>query len=163
MDGGAALGRLSWIVGEVVDAVPETPRVRTITIEAPGWSGHRAGQHVDLRLTAEDGYQAVRSYSLAAPPDGHVVAVTVERLDAGEVSPFLVDELRAGDQLELRGPVGGYFTWDPASREPLTLVGGGSGVVPLAAILRARASVRGGPPARLLYSAGSWRELIYRR
>jgi ferredoxin-NADP reductase len=142
--------------------MPETPRVRTLRIRAPGWGGHQPGQHVDLRLTAEDGYQAVRSYSLAAPPDGDLVAVTVERLDDGEVSPFLVDELRAGDVLELRGPVGGYFTWQPTQHQPLVLIGGGSGVVPLVAIIRARVATADGPPVRLLYSARSAEELIYR-
>jgi ferredoxin-NADP reductase len=142
--------------------MPETPRVRTLRIRAPGWGGHQPGQHVDLRLTAEDGYQAVRSYSLAAPPDGDLVAVTVERLDDGEVSPFLVDELRAGDVLELRGPVGGYFTWQPTQHQPLALIGGGSGVVPLVAIIRARVATADGPPVRLLYSARSAEELIYR-
>ena len=134
------MGRLTWRAGTVLESVAETPRVKTLTIDAPEWPGHRPGQHVDLRLTAEDGYQAVRSYSLAAPASNGTVMVTVERLDDGEVSPYLVDEARPGDQLELRGPVGGYFVWEPALGGPLLLVGGGSGVVPLAAMVRARAA-----------------------
>jgi ferredoxin-NADP reductase len=112
--GTAVLGRLTWLVAEVVDIVTATPRVKTLAFDVPGWRGHRAGQHVDVRLTAEDGYQAQRSYSIASAPDGTRVELTVERLDDGEVSPYLTDELRPGDQIELRGPVGGYFVWEPA-------------------------------------------------
>ena len=133
----AVLGRLTWRVAEVVDVVTETPRVKTIAFDVPGWPGHRPGQHVDVRLTAEDGYQAQRSYSIASAPDGTRVELTVERLDDGEVSPYLTDELRPGDQIELRGPVGGYFVWEPAQGGPLLLVAGGSGVVPLMAMIRA--------------------------
>src|SRR5919199_6692965 len=138
--GTALLGRLIWHGPEGVDVVTETPRVKTITFDVPGWPGHRAGQHVDVRLTAEDGYQAERSYSIASAPDGTRIELTVERLDDGEVSPYLTDELRPGDQIELRGPVGGYFVWEPAQDGPLLLIGGGSGVVPLMAMVRARAA-----------------------
>src|SRR5918996_4226766 len=136
--GAAVLGRLTWRVAEVVDVLTETPRVKTIAFDVPGWPGHRAGQHVDVRLTAEDGYQAQRSYSIASVPDGHRIELTVDRLDDGEVSPYLTDELRARDQIELRGPVGGYFVWEPTLGGPLLLVAGGSGVVPLMAMIRAR-------------------------
>jgi ferredoxin-NADP reductase len=162
MAGAAALGRLTWLVGELVSSRDEAEGVKTLALSVPGWPGHRAGQHVDLRLTAEDGYQAVRSYSLAAPAANGRVEVTVERLDDGEVSPYLVDEFRPGDQLELRGPIGGYFVRDPADPGPLMLVGGGSGVVPLAAMLRERAALGSSVPARLLYSARSEERLIYR-
>ena len=114
MAGAALLGRLNWLVADVVDVVTETPRVRTIAFDVAGWPGHNAGQHVDVRLTAEDGYQAQRSYSIASAPDGTRIELTVERLDDGEVSPYLTDELRRGDQIELRGPIGGYFVWKPA-------------------------------------------------
>ena len=131
----------------------ETPTVRTLVLDVPGWSGHRAGQHVDVRLTAEDGYQAERSYSLASPP-GEAPALTVERLEDGEVSPYLVDEVVAGDRFELRGPIGGYFVWEAdGSPDPLLLVAGGSGVVPLMAMLRYRADVGSEVQAKLLYSA----------
>ena len=111
----AVLGRLNWKLGEVVDLIDETPRVRSIILDVPEWPGHRAGQHVDVRLTAEDGYQAQRSYSIASPPDQNRLMLTVERLSDGEVSPYLVDELRPGDVIELRGPIGGYFVWEPGS------------------------------------------------
>ena len=127
MAGTAVLGRLSWQVAEVVDVVEETPRVKTVRFEIPGWAGHRAGQHVDVRLTAEDGYQAQRSYSIASSPDGTQVELTVERLEDGEVSPYLTDVLRPGDQIELRGPIGGYFVWEPPQGGPLLLVAGGLG------------------------------------
>jgi ferredoxin-NADP reductase len=120
------LGRLTWQVAEVVDVVAETPRVKTLAFDVPGWPGHRAGQHVDVRLTAEDRYQAQRSYSVASPPDGIRIELTVERLENGEVSPYLTDELRRGDRIELRGPVGGYFVWEPSQGGPLLLVGGRS-------------------------------------
>ena len=144
---------MNWRVAEVVNVVPETPGAKTIAFDVPGWPGHRAGQHVDVRLTAEDGYQAERAYSIASAPDGQQVELTVERLEDGEVSPYLVDELRKGDQLELRGPVGGYFVWEPDRGGPLLLVAGGSGVVPLMAMLRRRAAAGSQVPARLLYSA----------
>ena len=136
--------------------------MKTIAFDIPDWPGHRAGQHVDVRLTAEDGYQAQRSYSLASAPDGSRVELTVERLDDGEVSPYLTEELRPGDQIELRGPVGGYFVWDPSVDGSVLLVGGGSGVVPLMAMARQRAADGDRVPTRLLYSARTWEDVIYR-
>ena len=127
----------------------------------PGWDGHRAGQHVDVRLTAEDGYQAQRSYSIASAPEDERLALTVERLEDGEVSPFLVDELSTGDRFELRGPIGGYFVWEAGSG-PLLLVAGGSGIVPLMAMLRHREAAGSDEPATLLYSARTLDDLIYR-
>ena len=134
----------------------------SLVLEVPDWPGHVPGQHVDVRLTAEDGYQAQRSYSIAAPADGHRVVLTVERLDDGEVSPFLAEALREGDQFELRGPIGGYFVWDGSDEGPLHLVAGGSGVVPLMAMLRHRAASGSTVPAALLYSARTAGDLIYR-
>ena len=148
-------GRLNWQLGTVTELVDETPQVRSIVLELPDWPGHRAGQHVDVRLTAEDGYQAQRSYSIASAPEDDGVVLTVERLDDGEVSPYLVGELRVGDELELRGPIGGYFVWEESSGGPLLLVGGGSGVVPLRAMLRHHRAHRSTVPVRLLYSARS--------
>jgi ferredoxin-NADP reductase len=139
----------------------ETPSVRTIGLAVPSWSGHRAGQHLDVRLTAEDGYSAERSYSIAAAADDPV-AITVERLDDGEVSSYLTEDLRVGDQLEIRGPVGGYFVWETADGGPLLLVAGGSGIVPLRAILRQREDSGSEVPVKLLYSARTLSELIYR-
>ena len=159
MAGTAVLGRLTWRVAEVADVVEETPRTRTLVLDVDGWEGHRAGQHVDVRLTAEDGYQAERSYSIASGPDDPHLALTVERIDDGEVSPYLVDEVRLGDTFELRGPIGGYFAWEPADGGPLLLIGGGSGVVPLRAMLRARPR---DVPARLVYSARTLDSVIYR-
>jgi ferredoxin-NADP reductase len=153
---------MNWRVAEVVNVVPETPRVKTIAFDVPGWPGHRAGQHVDVRLTAEDGYQAQRSYSIASMPDGTRLQLTVERLEDGEVSPYLTDGLRPGDRIELRGPVGGWFVWEPAQGGPLLLVAGGSGVVPLMAMIRARAVAGSDIDARLLFSSRSWEEVIYR-
>jgi ferredoxin-NADP reductase len=135
--------------------------VATIGLEPPDWPGHRAGQHLDVRLTAEDGYQAEREYSIASAP-GEPVAITVERLEDGEVSPYLTGELRAGDELELRGPAGGYFVWEPGDNSPLFLVAGGSGIVPLRSILRHRQRTASSVPARLLYSSRSWADVIYR-
>ena len=129
----ALLGRLTWQLANVVELVEETARVRSIVLDPPAWPGHRAGQHVDVRLTAEDGYQAQRSYSIASAPEDGYLMLTVERLEDGEVSPYLADELRPGDELELRGPVGGYFVWEESLGGPLLLVAGGSGVVPLRA------------------------------
>ena len=158
----ALRGRLTWQLGTVLELREETPRVRSIALEVPEWPGHRPGQHVDVRLTAEDGYQAERSYSIASPPEREWLELTIERLDDGEVSPYLVGELRAGDRLELRGPIGGYFVWTAADESPLLLVAGGSGVVPLMCMLRHRAEAARRPAARLLYSARSFDELIYR-
>ena len=157
----AVRGRLSWQVATVESVVDETPRVRTLVLDVPEWTGHRAGQHLDVRLTAEDGYRAERSYSIASPP-GEPVAITVERLDDGEVSPYLTEELRPGDALELRGPIGGYFVWGPEDGGPLLLVAGGSGVVPLMAMLRHRRAAGSDVPARLLYSSRTLEDVIYR-
>ncbi|HEY6405921.1 MAG TPA: ferredoxin reductase [Ktedonobacteraceae bacterium] len=156
-------GRLSWQLGEVVATQAETARARSITLALPNWMGHRPGQHVDVRLTAEDGYQAERSYSIASPPEEVPrMTLTVERLDDGEVSPYLTDELRVGDKLELRGPIGGYFVWEAHMGGPLLLVAGGSGIVPLMAMLRHQAAVGSMVPTRLLYSSRSYAEVIYR-
>jgi len=135
--------------------------VRTLELDVPDWPGHRAGQHLDVRLTAEDGYQAERSYSIASAP-GDGVTLTVERLDDGEVSPYLVDEAREGDRVEVRGPIGGYFVWDGDEPEPVLLVGGGSGVVPLAAMARQRARVGSTAPMKLLLSSRTIEDVIYR-
>src|SRR6478672_11444844 len=140
----AARAPVSWRVATVRDVVEETPRARTIVLDVPGWPGHLAGQHVDLRLTSEDGYQAQRSYSIASAPEDARLALTVERLDDGEVSPYLADELRAGDALELRGPIGGYFVWQASLGGPLLFVAGGSGIVPFRAMLRHRAAIGSG-------------------
>ena len=162
MAGTAVQRRLIWTPSKAVEFVTETPAVRSIVFDVPGWGGHMAGQHVDVRLTAPDGYQAQRSYSIAsAPEDGMRVALTIERLDGGEVSTFLVDDVQVGDEIELRGPIGGYFTWGVADGGPLMLVAGGSGVVPLMAMLRHRAAERAPVPARLLYSARTINDVIY--
>ena len=162
MEGTALLGRLTWQLADVLDVTPETDRVKTLVLDVPGWPGHRAGQHVDVRLTAEDGYQAERSYSIASAPSGKHLELTVECLDDGEVSPYLTDELHAGDKLELRGPVGGYFVWEPPVGGPVLLVGGGSGVVPLMAIIRERAAADSDVDMRLLLSSRTWDDVIYR-
>jgi ferredoxin-NADP reductase len=159
--GAALLGRLTWLVAEVTSSAQETPRVRTLVLDADGWTDHRAGQHVDVRLTAEDGYQAERSYSIASAPD-EPLAITVELLDDGEVSPYLVGEVREGDRFELRGPIGGYFVWDGTGDAPLLLVAGGSGVVPLMSMIRHRAATGSRTPSRLLYSSRSYGDVIYR-
>jgi ferredoxin-NADP reductase len=156
----ALRGRLTWQVARVSAVSGETAAVKTITLEVPDWPGHRAGQHLDVRLTAEDGYVAERSYSIASAP-GEPVAITVERLDDGEVSPYLTDELRPGDDLELRGPIGGYFVWGPGDGGPLLLLAGGSGVVPLRAILRHRERIGSTVPVRLLYSVRTLDDVIY--
>ena len=158
--------RLEWQVATVVSARPETPRARTLVLDLPRWPGHRAGQHVDVRLVAEDGYQAQRSYSIASAPADGTVALTVERLDDGEVSPYLCDIVGPGDGVEVRGPIGGYFVWEVAQRGPLLLVAGGSGIAPLMAMLRdharADAPARAAVPVRLLYSARTLDDVIYR-
>jgi ferredoxin-NADP reductase len=156
---------MKWQLGEVVELTMETEKVSTLAFRLPDWAGHKAGQHVDIRLTAEDGYQAQRSYSVASPPEDPRVALTVERLDDGEVSPYLVGEVMVGDRLELRGPIGGYFIWE-AAREPerpVLLVAGGSGVVPLMAMIRHRRASGSRTPMRLLYSSRSIDDVIYRR
>ena len=146
----------------MVEVIPETPRAKTLVLEVPQWPGHLAGQHLDVRLTAEDGYQTQRSYSLASPPEDPQVRITVERLEDGEVSPYLTDVLRVGDQLELRGPIGGYFTWEVTLGGPLLLVAGGSGVVPLMAIIRHLDRAKQHVPARLLLSSRSAEDIIYK-
>jgi len=153
---------LPWLPASVVATTPETRDVVTVRFAVPGWPGHRPGQHVDIRLTAEDGYQAQRSYSIASPPEEPLLALTIQRLGDGEVSPYLTDEVRPGDAIELRGPIGGYFTWSVADGGPLLLVAGGSGIAPLMAMVRHRAAAGGGPPATLLYSSRSWDEIIFR-
>jgi ferredoxin-NADP reductase len=160
--GAAVLGRLTWRVAEVVEVVPETARVKTLRLNLDEWPGHLPGQHVDVRLTAEDGYQAQRSYSIASAPGNSALELTVERLDDGEVSPYLCDELQPGDQFELRGPIGGYFVWEPSRGGPVFLVAGGSGVVPFRAMLRHLVDENGGVPATLLLSSRGWDDVIYR-
>jgi ferredoxin-NADP reductase len=161
MEGTAVQRRLTWQVATVTGVTSETQSVRTLELAVPDWPGHRAGQHLDIRLTAEDGYVAERSYSIASAP-GEPVAITVERLEDGEVSPYLTEELRVGDMLELRGPVGGYFVWEKDDGGPLLLVAGGSGVVPLRAIIRQRQRSGSDAPVRLLYSARTLADVIYR-
>ncbi len=139
----------------------ETPRVRTLELETAGWMGHVAGQHLDVRLTAEDGYQAQRSYSIASAPE-EPLAITVERLEDGEVSPYLVDEAREGDAFEVRGPIGGYFVWEPDDPAAVLLVAGGSGVVPLISMARQRARSGSNAPMRLLFSSRTLEDVIYR-
>jgi ferredoxin-NADP reductase len=162
VEGTALLGRLTWQLATVLDLVVENARTKTLALDVPEWPGHRTGQHVDVRLTAEDGYQAERSYSIASAPSGTMIELTVECLDDGEVSPYLTDELQPGDKLELRGPIGGYFVWEPAVGGPVLLVGGGSGVVPLMAMIRERAAARSDVDMRLLLSSRTWDDVIYR-
>ncbi len=160
MAGRAVLERLTWRLARVAATRAETPRFVSLDLEVAGWPGHLPGQHLDVRLTAEDGYQAQRSYSIASAPDGERVTITVERLDDGEVSPYLAGELGAGDLLELRGPIGGYFVWEPALGGPLLLVAGGSGVVPLLAMVRHHAATGSRVPTRLLYSSRSAADVL---
>ncbi|MEU1391348.1 MULTISPECIES: ferredoxin reductase [unclassified Nonomuraea] len=162
MAGTAVLRRLTWQPATIAEVVPETDQTRTLLLDVPGWPGHRAGQHVDVRLTADDGYQATRAYSLAGAP-GERPAITVARVAGGEVSPYLVEVAEAGDQVEVRGPIGGYFVWEPMpERRPLLLVAGGSGVVPLRSMLRHRARLGDGTPVRLIYSVRDPGQVIYR-
>ena len=142
--------------------IEETPRVKSLVLDLPSWRGHRAGQHVDIRLTSADGYQAQRSYSIASAPEDDRLMLTIERLDDGEMSPYLTDVIAKGDELELRGPIGGYFVWDVSESGPLLLIAGGSGIVPLRAILRHWAAVHSTAEVRLLYSARSLDDVIYR-
>ena len=156
-------GRLKWWTGVVVEKIRETPTASSLIINVPGWLGHRAGQHVDVRLTADDGYQAVRSYSIGSAPESEHLMLTIERLDDGEVSPYLVDDVLPGDPIELLGPIGGYFVWSATIQSPLLLIAGGSGIVPLMAMARHRALSGSQVPVRMLYSARSAEKLIYRR
>jgi ferredoxin-NADP reductase len=161
MAGTAVRGRLTWQVATVTTVTDETPAVRTIELQAPDWAGHRAGQHLDVRLTADDGYVAERSYSIASAP-GEPVAITVERLADGEVSPYLTEDVQPGDEIEIRGPIGGYFVWDGRTDSPLLLTAGGSGIVPFRSILRHRDRIGSTVPVRLLYSVRSLPDVIYR-
>jgi ferredoxin-NADP reductase len=155
---------VTWQFGTVVELVRETPRATSIVLELPGWHGHRPGQHVDVRVTAADGHQAQRSYSIASAPEDGYVVLTVECVSDGAVSPYLAGQLKAGDQVELRGPLGGYFVWDDSVREPALLVASGSGIVPFRSMLRHRQAAPGDGDAqvRLLYSARSLQDVIYR-
>jgi ferredoxin-NADP reductase len=155
--------RRDWQLATVAAIRDETPSVRTIAFSLPRWTGHLAGQHVDIRLTSDDGYQAERSYSIASPSGRiELIEITVERISDGEVSPFLTEQLALGDTIELRGPLGGYFTWIPENAGPLMLIAGGSGIVPLMSMLRTRTKAVNPSPARLLYSSRSFEEIIYR-
>jgi ferredoxin-NADP reductase len=152
-----------WLEATVAETVPETAQTVTLHLDVPAWRGHRAGQHVDVRLTADDGYAAQRSYSIASPPGIDRIELTVERIDDGEVSPWLTTVADVGDQFELRGPIGGWFVWDGNDTAPVLLVGGGSGVVPLMAILRHHAASGSTAAMHLLYSARTLGDVIYRR
>jgi ferredoxin-NADP reductase len=158
----AVRGRLNWQVAKVVDVVTETARAKSLLLDPPDWPGHLAGQHVDVRLTADDGYQAQRSYSIASASEDEHLQLTIERIEDGEVSPYLTDDLNPGDELELRGPIGGYFVWRESLGGPVLLVAGGSGVVPLRAILRHHRAAKSEIPVRLVYSARSQTDLLYR-
>jgi ferredoxin-NADP reductase len=164
----AAPVRLEWQLATVVGIRDETAHARTLVLDVPGWPGHRAGQHVDVRLVAEDGYEAQRSYSIASAPEDSAVELTVERIENAEVSPYLCDVLRVDDGLEVRGPIGGYFVWSARQDGPILLVAGGSGIVPLMSMLRHRERSmererRSRVPVRLLYSARTLDDVIYRR
>ena len=152
---------MRWLVATVVETIVETARTTTLRLDVPGWPGHRAGQHVDIRLTADDGYQAQRSYSIASPPGADRLELTVVRIDDGEVSPYLTTVADVGDQFELRGPIGGWFVWDGDDTTPVLLVGGGSGVVPLMAMMRhhARIAQHGRDAARVLRAHARRRHL----
>ncbi|NIH79839.1 ferredoxin reductase [Amycolatopsis viridis] len=154
-------GRLAWRVGRLAEVRDETPTARTLVLDVPGWPGHLAGQHVDLRLTAEDGYRTTRTYSLAAPADGDRIAITVQRVPGGEVSPYLTEVFAVGDPVELRGPVGGWFVWRPTAPDPVLLVAGGAGIVPLMAMIRARRAAGSRAPVKLLYSVRTPADVYY--
>ena len=156
------LKRLNWQFAQVREVVVETCRVKSLMLEPASWPGHLPGQYVDIRLTAEDGYQAQRSYSISSPPEDELLALTVERVKDGEVSPYLLDEVRVGDQLELRGPIGGYFVWTGDGMRPVYLLAGGTGITPLMSILRHRDRRPSRPPALLIYSARTWEDIVYR-
>ncbi len=157
----AVLGRLSWLVGQVAALRDETASARTIVLDVPGWPGHAAGQHVDVRLTAADGYSAQRSYSIASASGGTRLELTVQRVPDGEVSPYLAGSLVVGQPLELRGPIGGWFVWAPADPRPVLLVAGGSGIVPLMSMIRAREQAASAAPFRLVYSVRAAADIIY--
>ncbi|MFB9236505.1 ferredoxin reductase [Plantactinospora siamensis] len=158
---GRLSNRLGWRVAHLVERRAETPTAGTLVLDAPDWPGHLPGQHVDVRLTAPDGYRAERAYSLAAPADGDRIELTVQRVPDGEVSPYLLDVFAVGDPVELRGPVGGWFVWRPADPAPVLLVGGGSGIVPLMAMVRARRAAGSRVPFRLIYSARTAADVLY--
>jgi ferredoxin-NADP reductase len=166
LDAGRAPARLEWRVATVASIRDETPHARTLALHIPDWPGHRAGQHVDIRLVADDGYEAQRSYSIASPPESSMVELTVERIENAEVSPYLCDVLQVGDGVEVRGPIGGYFVWSARDAGPVLLVAGGSGIVPLMSMLRHRthadAAAQANAPMRLLYSARTIDDVIYR-
>jgi ferredoxin-NADP reductase len=151
-----------WKVGTVVSVRSETPTGRSIRLDVPGWGGNLAGQHLDVRLTAPDGYQAVRSYSIASADSTDGIELAVDRLPDGEVSPYLVDDLLPGDQLEVRGPLGGWFVWRPSQVEPVQLIGGGSGIVPLVAMVRAHAASGSTARFRLLYSVRTPEDVFFK-
>jgi ferredoxin-NADP reductase len=155
--------RLTWLTAEIAEFGDETPTVRSLFLDVPDWPGHRAGQHLDVRLTAEDGYQAQRSYSIASPPEAERLELTIQHLETGEVSTYLTTEARRGDRFQIRGPIGGHFVWTASMPEPLFLIAGGSGIVPLMAMLRHRALAGARAPARLLYSARTFDDIIYRQ
>jgi ferredoxin-NADP reductase len=159
----AVLGRLNWRAAQLVAVRGESATARTLVLDVPGWPGHLPGQHVDVRLTAADGYSTQRSYSIASAPDDARLELTVERLENGEVSPYLTDVLQPGDPLELRGPIGGWFVWRPEELAPTLLTGGGSGVVPLMAMIRTRIARGSGTPMRLIYSTRGPDTLLYRQ
>jgi ferredoxin-NADP reductase len=163
MEGTAVLGPVTWRAATVVGVHDETPTARTLALAVHDWPGHVAGQHVDVRLTAADGYSAVRSYSIASAPssDGRI-EITVDRLPNGEVSPYLTQQVMVGDELEARGPIGGWFVWRPEQVGPIQLVAGGSGIVPLMAMIRSRASAASTAPFRLLYSVREPETVFYR-
>ena len=154
--------RLNWQSTPVLDVQPETIRTSRLVLDPPGWAGHQPGQHVDVRLTAEDGYTAQRSYSIASAPEHPHLELLVETLPDGEVSPYLTGELRAGDELEVRGPVGGWFVWNSTLQEPLQLIAGGSGVVPFLAMLEHHHATGSTTPARLLYSTRTLGDVLAR-
>jgi ferredoxin-NADP reductase len=157
----AVLGRLTWRVADVVAVRQENPSARTLVLDVPDWPGHLAGQHVDIRLTAEDGYTAQRSFSIGSAADSTHVELTVQRVSGGEVSTYLVDEVRPGDQMELRGPIGGYFVWRPEQQKPVLLLAGGSGLVPLMSMIRTRSAAGVATPMRLVYSVRSVTDVLY--
>ena len=158
---GRLSGRLTWRVGRLVECRDETPTAKSLVLDVPGWPGHLAGQHVDVRLTAEDGYQAQRSYSIAGSPDGERIELTVQKVPDGEVSSYLTEVYAVGDPVEVRGPVGGWFVWRETDTVPVLLVGGGSGIVPLMAMIRARRSAGSRVPFRLIYSVRSPDDVYY--